>query len=281
MNICPRCGYENPDSTTNCVKCHINMQFARENIDQFQTQWQGEKEYSENLSATTTPTSHIRDDIELLFRFALMALIWLVWSWALNASLSNAMNLSIIVGGVLLVFPLVWLGRKILDRRLTASGVAWITTFVHFTSGILFGVAIIRAVITHQDWFGWVLPIPSEIGLLLVITTGAACLLTLVNLALKGFGAPFFIAFSLKLATDWLYAWTRNPMVLAALALLLSLGIWFQSVLFVLWVLILVIPALLFFVKVYEERELEFRFGASYLEYKSKTPMLFPRKPRD
>jgi hypothetical protein len=34
-----------------------------------------------------------------------------------------------------------------------------------------------------------------------------------------------------------------------------------------------------FFVKVFEERELEFRFGASYLEYKFKTPMLFPRKP--
>jgi len=36
----------------------------------------------------------------------------------------------------------------------------------------------------------------------------------------------------------------------------------------------------LFIVKVYEERELELRFGASYLEYKSKTPMLLPRKPR-
>jgi len=69
-------------------------------------------------------------------------------------------------------------------------------------------------------------------------------------------------------------------MVLAALALLVSLGIWFQSALFVLWVLILFAPALLFFEKVYEERELEFRFGASYLDYKSRTPMLFPRKPK-
>ncbi len=102
----------------------------------------------------------------------------------------------------------------------------------------------------------------------------------MVNLALKGLGAPFAIALSRKLAVDWLYAWTRNPMVLAALAFLLSLGIWFQSALFVLWVLILFAPALLFFVKVYEERELEIRFGASYLEYKSRTPMLFPRKPR-
>jgi len=69
-------------------------------------------------------------------------------------------------------------------------------------------------------------------------------------------------------------------MVLAGLAFLLSLGIWYQSALFMLWVLILFAPALLFFVKAYEERELEFRFRASYLEYKSRTPMLFPRKQR-
>jgi protein-S-isoprenylcysteine O-methyltransferase Ste14 len=116
--------------------------------------------------------------------------------------------------------------------------------------------------------------------LALVIITGAAFLLTVVNLALKGLGAPFFIALSRKLAADWLYAWTRNPMVLAVLAFFLSLGIWFQSMLFVLWVLILFAPALLYFVKVYEERELEIRFGASYLEYKSRTPMLFPRRPK-
>jgi len=67
------------------------------------------------------------------------------------------------------------------------------------------------------------------------------------------------------LAADWMYAWTRNPMVLAGLSFLLSLGIWFQSLLFVLWGLLLFTPALLFFIKVYEERELEFRFGASYL----------------
>ena len=100
-----------------------------------------------------------------------------------------------------------------------------------------------------------------------------------MNLAWKGFGAPFFIALSQKLSSDWMYAWTRNPMLLAGFGFLLSLGIMFQSTLFVLWVLIIVIPEFLFFVKVYEERELEFRFGASYLEYKSRTPMLFPRKP--
>jgi protein-S-isoprenylcysteine O-methyltransferase Ste14 len=218
--------------------------------------------------------------VELFFRIALLVFTLFIWLWASNTPLSNVMNLSIIVGGILLVFPLVWLGRMILDRQPTTSRAAWITTFVHYALGILFGVAIIRAVITHQDWPDWKLPIPVEIGLLLVIVTGVAVLSTMVNLALKGLGAPFAIALSRKLAVDWLYAWTRNPMVLTALAFLLALGIWFQSTLFVLWVFILFTPALLVFVKMYEERELEIRFGASYLEYKSRTPMLFPRKPR-
>ena len=216
-----------------------------------------------------------------LARAALLGLIWLIWWWALKAPLSSVMNLCIIAGGVLMVFPLVWLGRKMLDRHPAIGGAARTTTFVHCSLGILLGAPIIRAVTTHQDWPGWILPVPSAIGLGLVIITGAALFLTVANLALKGFGAPFFIALSQKLATDWLYAWTRNPMALAALALLLSLGIWFQSMLFLLWVLLLLAPALLFFLKVYEERELGIRFGASYLEYKSRTPMLFPRRPRD
>jgi len=190
------------------------------------------------------------------------------------------MDISIIVGGVLLIFPIAWLGRKILDKKPTASRAVWETAFVHFTVLILAGAAVVRAIGTHQYWSDWLLPIPTEIGLLLVIVTGAATLMTVINLAVKGLGAPFAVALSRKVAVDWLYAWTRNPMVLAVMAFGLSLGVWFQSILFVLWVFILFAPALLFFVKFYEERELEIRFGTSYLEYKSRTPMLFPRKPR-
>ncbi len=222
----------------------------------------------------------MRSAIEFVARVALVLFIWSVWWWALKTPLSNGMNLAIIVGGVLLTFPLVWSGRKILDQRRTTSRAMWVTTFVHFALGFTFGVPIVRAVTTHQDWSGWLLPVPSGIGLALVIITGAAFLLIVATLALRGFGAPFFIALSRKLAADWSYAWTRNPMALAGLAFLLSLGVWFQSALFVLWALVLFAPALLVFIKVYEERELELRFGASYLEYRSRTPMLFPRRPK-
>jgi protein-S-isoprenylcysteine O-methyltransferase Ste14 len=215
--------------------------------------------------------------IEFLFRVTLLALICFVFWWASVASLSIVTNLSVMVGGPLVVFPVAWLGRTILDRNQTS--VSWITMFVHFAVVLLVGVPIVRAFVTHQNWTDWLLPVPSEIGRVLVIGSGVACFLTVANLALKGLGAPG-IVLSRKLAVDWLYAWTRNPMVLAALAWFFSLGIWFGSLLFVLWVLVLFTPALLFFVKVYEERELEIRFGLSYLEYKSRTPMLLPRRPR-
>jgi protein-S-isoprenylcysteine O-methyltransferase Ste14 len=207
---------------------------------------------------------------EFLIKVVLMVVIWIAWWWAIQTPLSPIVNVWVMVGGLLLVFPLIWLSRKMLERRPTASGAAWITTFVHFGLGFLLGIPIFRAVLTHQDWVGWTLPVPPSIGLALVVLSAAAFLLTVVNLALKGSGAPFFIALSEKLAVDWLYAWTRNPMVLAGLAFLVSLGIWYQSALFVLWTLGLFTPALLFFIKFYEELELELRFGTSYLEYKAK-----------
>jgi len=140
--------------------------------------------------------------VNLFFRIAFLMLILFIWLWALNQPLSNTMNRILIAGSELLVFPTVWLGRMILDRQPTTSRAAWITIFIHYALLILFGIAIIRAITTHQDWSGWVLPVPTEIGLWLVIITGAAGLFSVMNLALKGLGAPFAIALSEKLAVD-------------------------------------------------------------------------------
>jgi len=213
--------------------------------------------------------------VEFLVRVALLAFICFIFWLAAEARLSSVANLSVIVVGVLSTFPVVWLGRKVLDRHQTIGYAVWTTTFVHVAMGLTLGVPVVRALTTHRDWPGWVLPVPSGIGLAMVIVAGAACLLVVLNLALKGLGAPG-IALSRKLASDWFYAWTRNPMALAAFAFFVSLGIWFQSVLFVLWVLILFAPAVLFFIRVYEERELEIRFGEAYRLYRASTPFLWP-----
>jgi len=59
-----------------------------------------------------------------LVRIALFILILFMWSWVLQQRLSNSMDISIIVGGDLLIIPIAWLGRKILDKKPTASRAA-------------------------------------------------------------------------------------------------------------------------------------------------------------
>ncbi len=217
-----------------------------------------------------------RHEVAPAARLAFLLLMCCIFWQAAVARLPGAADLCAIVVGVLLAFPAVRLGRWILDRHPTPAGAAWTTLLMHGAIGITLVVPLIRAIVSHRDWTGWALPVPGAIGLALALLTGAALVVVVVNLALSGLGAPFAVALSRRLATDRLYAWTRNPMVLAALAFLVSLGIRFRSALFVLWVVLLFAPALLFFVRVYEERELEIRFGEPYRRYRASTPFLWP-----
>jgi protein-S-isoprenylcysteine O-methyltransferase Ste14 len=215
-----------------------------------------------------------------LIRVIAFALTLVLWQWILKQTFSPLVNLFCIIGTLLAIFPTVWMGRKLLDLKPTTEQVAWVTTGVHAILMVLFGIAIFKAIQTGVTWRGWVIPIPRSLGMFLVRVTGAVTLLTVANLALRGLGAPFAIALSRRLATGWMYRWTRNPMVLATLACLVTVGLWLQSTLFVVWVLLLVAPAWIVFLKVYEERELEIRFGEAYREYKAKTSFLWPRKSK-
>jgi protein-S-isoprenylcysteine O-methyltransferase Ste14 len=191
--------------------------------------------------------------------------------------------LSIFVCVILAVaasYPFVWLGRKLLDAKPTKERMQWVTTGVHFWLLFLLGTAIIAAITSTTDWRGWVIPMDRNISYWLMIATSLIAFATVINLALRGWGAPFAIALTRRLATDWLYAWTRNPMVLSTLAFFVALGLWLQSGLFVLWVLLCLTPAFIFFLKVFEERELEIRLGKPYLAYRDKTPFMWPKRPK-
>jgi protein-S-isoprenylcysteine O-methyltransferase Ste14 len=178
------------------------------------------------------------------------------------------------------MYPTVYLGRKLLDARPTKERMQWVTTAVHYVLLFFLGTSLIVATFTAEQWRGWLIPIDPGTSYLLMAITGLAAFATVVNLALRGWGAPFAIALTQRLATDWMYAWTRNPMVLATMAFFVSFGLWKQSALFVAWVLLWVVPAFVFFLKVYEERELEIRLGKPYLEYRKKTPFMWPRRPK-
>lgn len=218
-----------------------------------------------------------------------LILTWAIWlgliSLMADPGFSPRLLGGLALGGGLAIIPLVFAGRWLLDRQPTPERAVWVTTAVHYLVGICLGSSLIAA--THYGLTFSTNPSTSGssltrlIGLGLLLLAGLAFIAVVVNLVLKGLGLPFAIALTQTVATDWIYAWTRNPMVLSALAFLVGLGLWLRSGLFLVWVLTVVSPALLVFLRVYEERELEIRFGAEYQDYKAHTPMLFPRPPRN
>jgi protein-S-isoprenylcysteine O-methyltransferase Ste14 len=202
------------------------------------------------------------------------------WLWLAEARLDSTTTFVCVILVVAASYPVVWIGRRLLDVEPTKDRMEWVTTGVHLVLLLCLGTALIAAIRTLDAWRGWVIPLDTRIGWVLMVITSLLALATVINLALRGWGAPFAIALTRRLANDWLYAWTRNPMVLATMAFFVSLGLWKQSALFVLWVLLWLTPAFIFFLKVYEERELEIRLGKPYLEYQAKTAFMWPRRPR-
>jgi len=202
------------------------------------------------------------------------------WMWARDVQRSTTWNLALIWCSPLLQYPITLVARRVLDIHPDRQSAGWTSIFTHYAMMIVLGVGIFPAIRIVQERPG-TLPIPYLIGHALVWLTGSATALTVLNLAFRGLGAPFAAKLSSRLATDWMYAWTRNPMLLSTLALLVSVGLRYRTIWFVVWVIVIVSPAWIFFVKVYEERELEIRFGSSYLAYKERTPFLVPGRKRD
>jgi protein-S-isoprenylcysteine O-methyltransferase Ste14 len=209
--------------------------------------------------------------------FAITLWIWLQVEAARSGMLVSA---AIIVGGVVLMVPASVAARRWLDREPTPGRVHMATFFLHWAIMLLLGAAVLEAIKTGRSWQGWTVPLPPVVGWYLMVITGTAGVLCVLNLAVRGLGAPWSIALSRRLASDWLYRWTRNPMGLAFFAFLVSFGLWIQSALFIAWVVLAVAPCWLVFVRIFEERELELRFGEAYRVYRARTPMLIPGPAR-
>jgi len=91
-----------------------------------------------------------------------------------------------------------------------------------------------------------------------------------------GKGTPIPLMATQKLVVKKPYTYCRNPMTLGTTAFYLGIAIWMGSLsalglsfIYPVWIII--------YIKLFEEKELEERFGAEYLEYKRETPFLIPR----
>jgi protein-S-isoprenylcysteine O-methyltransferase Ste14 len=91
-----------------------------------------------------------------------------------------------------------------------------------------------------------------------------------------GSGTNAFIL-TKKIVNDDIYKRTRNPMSLGFYLFALALGFASNSAFVLLAASLGLIPAHVFFLKFFEELELELRFGESYLNYRKTVPFLIPK----
>jgi protein-S-isoprenylcysteine O-methyltransferase Ste14 len=141
-------------------------------------------------------------------------------------------------------------------------------------------ISIFYPGLTHLDEIIDLRPLPWKPFFLLtglILATPGLYLLVVSNKSLRalGSGANAFRLTKQMVEKD-IYTYTRNPMSLGYY--LFSLGVAFisGSTLLSLYVLLGLIPAHVFFLKFFEELELELRFGESYNQYKQKVPFLIP-----
>lgn len=158
---------------------------------------------------------------------------------------------------------------------------------MHFLFFACLGVPIVVAFFSpglrHLDRLVGLPPLPFQplflaVGILLALP--GLYLMGTSNLSLRalGSGANAFRLTRRIVAAD-IYQHTRNPMSLGYYLIGLSIAFLSGSMLITLYVVLGIIPAHLFFLKFFEELELDLRFGEPYQRYKSGVPFLFPRMP--
>lgn len=213
---------------------------------------------------------------KILLFLIILCLAWYVLS---AVSLPTAVLLAVSLLGPPGLILAAWLGRHALDRKANPENALQVTGAVHQAVMITLGSAAIAAVRLFGTFPVWEIPIPDVLGLALVILSSLLLLTSTANLILSGLGMPVAFLPTRQVASNWLYGWTRNPIVLSGLLFLFSLGLWMRSTSLVAWTVVLLAPAAVVVLRVFEERELEIRFGTGYLDYKARVPMLIPRIP--
>ena len=175
-----------------------------------------------------------------------------------------------------------WLRKH--PSKTNAENSSRIMHFLFFAGlGTPFLVSIFYPGLTHLDELVGLNPLPWKPFFMIagfILAIPGLYLLGITNRLLRalGSGANAFRLTKQIVETD-IYKYTRNPMSLGYYLFSLSVGFISGSTLLTLYVLLGLIPAHLFFLKFFEELELELRLGESYKEYKQKTPFLIPTFP--
>jgi protein-S-isoprenylcysteine O-methyltransferase Ste14 len=120
------------------------------------------------------------------------------------------------------------------------------------------------------------LSILPVVGISMLLIGVFLFLVSNIVIRFSGKGAHAFLL-TKQVATVSVYRWTRNPMSMGFYFWSVGGGLLIGSTYWTFGALLLVIPMHIFYLKFFEEYELELRLGQPYLEYKRMVPFLFPR----
>ena len=201
--------------------------------------------------------------------------LFIVLSWIIIAlnTYPEDMILFVLIGGPFCFTIISLLGTILLEKY--PNNVNAVNFVIHYLILFVLSSFLIFALKENPFWTKSI-EFPKELSILLILFFTFLGLLTVINLAISGLGAPFAISLTERISKNFLYRYSRNTMVLSTICLLVSIGLYYQSIIFILWTLLLVFPAFVVFLHVYEEKELYLRFGENYSIYKKQTSMFFP-----
>lgn len=118
------------------------------------------------------------------------------------------------------------------------------------------------------------------LGLVMIIPGGVLALWCVALFFIEGYGTPNPLVPPIRLITQGPYRYVRNPMVIGFWLILCGFAILLNSKSYFLFVLLLATPSGLLFIRLYEEKELEKRFGEEYRKYKNQVPRFIPKLGR-
>lgn len=118
-------------------------------------------------------------------------------------------------------------------------------------------------------------PVNVILGSLLIVVGGIYGFWSIYSQLTRASGTPLPMMPTQKLLIDGPFKQCRNPMTFGTITAYLGVGILAGSLSSIMFVLIIG-GLLLTYLKKFEERELEARFGNEYVVYKKSTPMFFP-----
>src|SRR5687768_409074 len=113
-------------------------------------------------------------------------------------------------------------------------------------------------------------------GLILILTGLSVMILTISSFITIGEGTLAPWSPTKKLVVRGLYRYVRNPMILGVLTVLLGEALCLQSKNILVWAILFFIINTVYFI-IYEEPDLERRFGEEYREYKKHVSRWMPR----